>query len=183
MQPLQTDIAASVIQTLVLYSLAEHQLGHAKCIRVTAAGHSFSVEDDGRGHAIDRAVEGSPYLDFIYRHLDFPYQQLEAKPIQLQGLGMSLLNRLCAELVVTVRRTGATLTLRFESGCLVSRELTEGMNSATGIQVSGTVHHDLATAPLRQASLERWLGAVLAASPSLQLFFNGRQVERVESGA
>ena len=41
---------------------------------------------------------------------------------------MSLLNRLCAELVVTVRRAESTLTLRFESGELVNHELTEATN-------------------------------------------------------
>jgi DNA gyrase/topoisomerase IV subunit B len=181
--PPRTDIATSVVQTLVLYSLAEHQLGHAKTIRVTASEQSFSVEDDGRGHAIGRSVEGSPYLDFIYCHLDFPYKERKAKPIQLQGLGMSLLNRLCAELVVMVRKPEATLTLRFESGRLVNHELTEATNTATGNRVAGTVCPDLATRPLGQRALERWLEAVLAASPSLQLFFNGQRVERVASGA
>ncbi|MED5617650.1 hypothetical protein [Ideonella sp. BN130291] len=166
-----------------MYSLAEHQLGHAKTIRVTTTAHSFRVEDDGRGHAIGRSVEGSPYLDFIYCHLDFPYKERKAKPIQLQGLGMSLLNRLCAELVVTVRKAEATLSLRFEGGRLVNHELTEATNTATGNTVSGIVRPDLVVAQPGQRALERWLEAVLAASPSLQLFFNGQKVEPLESGA
>ena len=132
-----TDITTSVVQTLVLYSLAEHQLGHSKRIQVTASEHSFSIEDDGRGHAIGRSVEGSPYLDFIYCHLDYPYEERKAKPIQLQGLGMSLLNRLCAELIVSVRKTEATLTLRFQSGRLVSHELNEATNQVTGNKRGG----------------------------------------------
>lgn len=131
------------MQTLVLYSLAEHQLGHAKSIRVTVHEYSFSVEDDGRGHAISRSVEGSPYLDFIYCHLDYPFGESEAKPVQLQGLGMSLVNRLCAELIVSVRKTDAALIIRFQNGQRVSHELTDATSAVTGNKVSGTVHPDL----------------------------------------
>jgi DNA gyrase/topoisomerase IV subunit B len=183
MLPSQTDIATSVVQTLVLYSLAEHQLGHAKCIRVTANENSFSVEDDGRGHAIGRSVEGSPYLDFIYCHLDFPYKEREAGPIQLQGLGMSLLNRLCSELVVTVTKAEATMTLRFENGRLVNQALADATNAVTGNKVSGSIHPNLTTAPLGLKELGRWLRAVLAKSPSLHLFCNGQLLEPGVSGA
>ena len=145
--------------------------------------HSFSIEDDGRGHAIGRSVEGSPYLDFIYCHLDYPYEERKAKPIQLQGLGMSLLNRLCAELIVSVRKTEATLTLRFQSGRLVSHELNEATNQVTGNKVSGTVHPDLGPAPIDERALEQWLQELLAASPLLQLVFNGQQLEPLASGA
>jgi DNA gyrase/topoisomerase IV subunit B len=178
-----TDSTTSVVQTLVLYSLAEHQLGHAKNIRVTASERSFSIEDDGRGHAIGRTVEGSPYLDFIYCHLDFPYKERTAKSIQLQGLGMSLLNRLCSEMIVSVRNAEATLNLRFQNGQLVSHELTEASNRVTGNKVSGTVHPNLGLAPANEQALEQWLHALLAASPTLQLFFNGKHLEPLASGA
>jgi hypothetical protein len=59
------DITASVVRALVLYSLTEFQSGHATAIRVTADVHSFSVADDGRGHAIGRTVDGLPYLKFV----------------------------------------------------------------------------------------------------------------------
>jgi DNA gyrase/topoisomerase IV subunit B len=177
------DIKTSLVQTLVLYSLAEHQLGHAKSILVTAREHQFSIEDDGRGHAIGRRVEGSPYLDFVYCHLDFPYQYRKSKPIQLQGLGMSLLNRLCAELVVTVRKREATLTLRFQGGSLSSHELTDTKNEVTGNKVSGTVHPDLGHRPVDERALEQWLHAVAQTSPSLQLFFNGQRLEPLAGGA
>jgi DNA gyrase/topoisomerase IV subunit B len=183
LQPTPTDITTSIVQTLVLYSLAEHQLGYATSIRVTANENSFSIEDDGRGHAIGRSVEGSAYLDFVYCHLDFPYGERSAKPIQLQGLGMSLLNRLCAELVVSVRKTGATMSLRFECGRVVSHELTEATSQVTGNKVSGVVHPNLRLAPVDEQMLEHWLQALVAASPSLQLFFNGQRLEPLAGGA
>jgi DNA gyrase/topoisomerase IV subunit B len=176
-------ITASAVQTLVLYSLAEHQLGHASTIRVQAIGDSFTVEDDGRGHAIGRTVEGAPYLDFIYCHLDFPYGTGQSKPVQLQGLGMSLLNRLCAELVVTVRRHDATLVQRFVRGRLVGHELIEGRNEVTGNKIAGTVHAAIGAVAFDERPLAKWLQRVQETSPSLRLFFNGQLLGPVAGGA
>jgi DNA gyrase/topoisomerase IV subunit B len=178
-----SDPVSSVLQTLVLYSLAEHQNGHAKIISVAAAGHSFSVEDDGRGHAIGRSIEGSPYLNFIYCHLDYPYEDRKPKPIQLQGLGMSLLNRLCTELAVSVCKNNASLSIRFQDGRLVSHELTEAANETTGNKVSGKVNTAVWRQPLDEKAMEQWLLILLEASPSLHLFFNGQQLRQRASGA
>ncbi len=183
MHPQQTDTTTSIVQTLVLYSLAEHQLGHAKTIRVVARGHSFSVEDDGRGHAIRRAIEGSPYLQFIYGHLDYPHDEGTAKPVQLQGLGMSLLNRLCAELLVSVRKPEVTLQLRFQNGCLLAHEVTESENRVCGNTVAGTVHQGVAPLPAMEEELSQWLLRVLEASPSLLLHFNGKPLNVPAGGA
>jgi DNA gyrase/topoisomerase IV subunit B len=183
MPPKQTDTTTSIVQTLVLYSLAEHQLGHAKTIHVAARGHSFSVEDDGRGHAVSRVIEGSSYLNFIYGHLDYPYQERKAKPVQLQGLGMSLLNRLCAELLVSIRKPEVTLQLQFQNGCLQSHEVTESKNRQTGNKVAGTVHQGVAPMPADDDALKKWLLCVLEASPSLHLHFNGEPLDVLASGA
>jgi DNA gyrase/topoisomerase IV subunit B len=183
MQPQPTDTTTSVVQTLVLYSLAEHQLGHARTIRVTAQGHSFSIQDDGRGHAVNREIEGSPYLDFIYGHLDYPYKERIAKPVQLQGLGMSLLNRLCTELHVSVRKPAVTLRLHFQHGHLLSHEVTQSPNQETGNTVAGTVNQSAAPVPTDEAALEKWLLSVLDASPTLRLYFNGQPLNCPASGA
>jgi DNA gyrase/topoisomerase IV subunit B len=183
MQPQQTDTTTSIVQTLVLYSLAEHQLGHAKTIRVITRGHSFSVEDDGRGHAVSRVVEGSPYLHFIYCHLDYPFEERRAKPVQLQGLGMSLLNRLCSELLVSVRKPDLTLQLRFQNGFLQAHEVTETENRVCGNRVAGTSHQGVAPLPANEESLKQWLLGVLEASPSLLLHFNGKPLNVPAGGA
>ena len=181
--PPQADTTTSIVQTLVLYALAEHQLGHAKTIRVSARGQAFSVEDDGRGHAVNRVVEGAPYLDFIYCHLDYPYKSRQAKPVQLQGLGMSLLNRLCADLLVTVRKPGQTLQLQFQNGGLLSHTLTPSANQQTGNTVAGSVHPGLAPTPTNEAALQQWLLGVLQASPLLQVHFNGQPLVLPQGGA
>src|SRR5262245_52221536 len=90
------DVATSVIRALVMYSLAEFQSGNASTIRVEANGLSFEVSDDGRGHAVDRTVAGQPYMWFVYRHLEYPFAQSAAAPVQIHTLGLSFINTLCS---------------------------------------------------------------------------------------
>lgn len=168
------DLTASVVQTLVLYALAEHQLGHARLIAVSAQGHEFSVRDDGRGHAIQRSIDGAPYLDFIYGHLAYPFGETVPRAVQLQGLGMSLLNRLCSELKVSVRKPTASLDMRFEHGDLVEHTLTPAPNEVTGNEVSGRLDARVAASTVDEPALLRWLDEVARASPSLKLQYNGR---------
>jgi DNA gyrase/topoisomerase IV subunit B len=180
--PEQPNVVESVVKTLVLYCLAEFQLGHATRIRVSARGHTFSVEDDGRGHAVDRTVAGTPYLKFIYNHLDYPFGAAEGGSIQLQGLGMSLLNSLCSELTVAVAKTSATLRMRFASGKLVDHEFNEVGANSTGTAISGTVNPKLESNPAAEQLLQAWLGTVLAASPKLRLSFNGQELQGLPPG-
>ena len=170
------DIAGSVVRALVLYSLAEFQSGHSTTIRVNAEARSFSIEDDGRGHAIERTIAGSPYLQFVYTHLDYPFAPARGAPIQLQGIGMSLINALCRELTVTARRQDATLRMSFQGGSLCDQELFEVKSEGTGNTISGTLDSQFQTCGLDANELRQWLLGVLAASPSLKLYFNGQNV-------
>ena len=165
----------NTIRALVLYALAEHQLGHATTIRVTANGNSFSVSDDGRGHAIARTVANAPYLKFIYNHFDYPFGSNEAAPVQLQGIGISLINSLCDELAVEVRKRDATLRLTFREGQLCGHEVLDSASSAseTGNTISGSVRPGLAGDGLNNAALAQWLRELLAAHPALRIMFNG----------
>ncbi|MBL8310572.1 MAG: hypothetical protein JNL19_09145 [Burkholderiales bacterium] len=170
-----TDLAFSAIRALVLYSLAEHQLGHATTIRVTANGNTFSVSDDGRGHAIARTVGAAPYLKFIYNHFDYPFGSDEAAPVQLQGIGMSLINALCSELTVVVRKRDATLRLAFRDGQLCEHRVTDVTSDAseTGNTVTGTVRPELAGDGVDVSLLEHGLQQLLRAHPALCIVFNG----------
>ncbi len=176
------DIASSIVRALVLYSLAEHQSGHATTLQVTAQGPSFSVADDGRGHAIHKLVAGQPYLQFIYSHLDYPFDNAQAAPVQLQGIGMSLVNTLCSELAVTVRKPDATLRVLFSNGRLHSHELLDLACAATGNTVSGTAHAQLQAQGVDSAGLQRWLLRLPAGNPSLKLFFNGQPLQAPQPG-
>jgi len=179
----ELSICLRVVQTLVLYALCEHQLGHATRISVSAQGRDFSVADNGRGHAIARTVQDAPYLDFIYEHLAFPYCREASPPVQLQGLGMSLLNQLCSVLEVTVRKPTATLRIRFEDGVRVSHTVTDEANAEPGNTVSGTVNSTLTPEPLDRSALSGWLLAVQQVNPELKLTLNARQLRGVAGGA
>lgn len=168
------DPTGIALRALLLYSLAEVQSGHATTIRVTAEGTSFSISDDGRGHPIDRAIDGISYLKFIYTHFDYPFESGQSSPVQLQGIGMSVVNALCSELALVVRKRGETLQLLFRDGKLQNSSRLEVASDETGISVSATVHPQLQRGGVALEPLQEWLLGVWAASPSLQLYFNGR---------
>jgi DNA gyrase/topoisomerase IV subunit B len=170
----QPDSTGIALRALLLYSLAEFQSGHATTIRVTADGRSFSISDNGRGHSIDRAIDGSSYLKFIYTHFDYPFEPGRSAPVQLQGIGMSVVNALCSELSLAVKKTDETLHLQFRDGKLQNSRREKVASDETGISVSATVHPQLQRGGVAAEPLQEWLLGVLAASPSLQLYFNGR---------
>ena len=161
----------------MLYSLAEFQSGYSTTIRVNAEARSFSIEDNGRGHAIERTVAGSPYLQFVYTHLDYPFAPARGAPVQLQGIGMSLINTLCCELTVTARKQDATLRMSFQGGSLCGQELYEVRSEGTGNTISGTVDSQFQKCGMDTQKLQQWLLRVLAASPCLKLFFNGQEIQ------
>lgn len=70
------------------------------------------------------------YWTAVYEHFDFPFGLQTPGPIQLKGIGMSLIIRLCAELRVKASRAGAQLDLVFRNGALVSR--TRSLADAAG---------------------------------------------------
>lgn len=110
------DLADTAVRTVVLYSLMEFQGGNSKSIRVARSGSEFSVSDDGRGHPLDKTLEGVSYLRFIYTHFEYPFESTNGAPVQLQGLGMSVITALCSELSLEVRKQNETLTASFEEG-------------------------------------------------------------------
>ena len=170
------DITGSLVRALVLYSLAEVQSGHATTIRVIADGHSFSVADDGRGHAIDRTVAGLPYLKFVYTHLDYPFKQHQGAPLQLHAIGISLINVLCSELAVTTYKQDVTLRMSFKSGRLGDYDIVNVKSEGTGNAISGSVDPQRQKGGVDIRRLRQWLVCLLTASPTLKLFFNGLEL-------
>ena len=177
--PKRTGLTINALRALVLYSLAEHQLGHATTIRVTTNGNSFSVGDDGRGHSIARTVASAPYLKFIYNHFDYPFGSNDAAPVQLQGIGMSLINSLCSELTVEVRKPDSMLRLTFRKGQLCGNEVRDIVTPAgeAGNTISGTVRPELGGDGVDNTSLALWLRQLLPAHPLLRIVFNGEMLQ------
>lgn len=170
------DITTTAVRALTLYSLAEFQAGNATTIRVTVEGASFSISDDGRGHPINRTIEGTSYLKFIYTHFDYPFESGRSAPIQLQGIGMSFINAMCAELTLTVRKREETLQLLFRDGLLHESNRMVAVPEETGITISARIAPSLQGSDVATKQLEEWLQGLLIASPLLRLFFNGRQL-------
>ena len=169
------DVAAYVVRGLVLYSLTEFQSGHCTTIRVDVKDNAFSVSDDGRGHAIERTIADTPYLQFIYTHLDYPFVPPREAPVQLHGIGMSLINMLCSELTVIVRKPSTTFRMFFRDGSLSDQELVEASSGGTGNRISGIVARQFSRGADEQA-LVRWLHEIKTATPSLKLHFNNREI-------
>jgi len=167
------DVTSEIVRALVLYSVAEYQAGHVKTIRVDARDRSFTVADDGRGHAIERTIGGAPYLEFVYTHLAYPFATGQSAPIQLQAIGISLANKFCAELSVTARKPTATLVVSFKNGLHVSEALSNVASEVTGNTISGVVNPQLQSAETDTHALRQWLIRVLAASAGLRVVFNG----------
>jgi DNA gyrase/topoisomerase IV subunit B len=174
---LLSELAATAVRALLLYCLAEHQSGNASTIRVVAEGSSFGISDNGRGHPLDKSVEGTSYLKFIYTHFDYPFESGLDAPIQLHGIGMSLVNALCSELQVIVRKPDVELRLLFNDGHLVHSARTAAVSAETGITVTGKIAPHLCSRQVEQRSIEEWLLNVLRTVPALRLFFNGRQLQ------
>jgi DNA gyrase/topoisomerase IV subunit B len=162
------------VRAFTLYSLTEFQSGNATTIRVTAEGSGFSISDDGRGHPLDKSLEGTSYLKFIYTHFDYPFEAGRSAPIQLQGIGMSLVNAMCSELKLMVRKSDETLTLSFKEGQAQESSRTAAQNAETGIAISARLRPELPAAGTQTLELEEWLQGVVQVHPALKLYFNGR---------
>lgn len=176
------DVTGQVVRALTLYALAEHQSGHATTLALRATGHFFSVSDNGRGHDIRRTVAGVPYLHYIYSHLDYPFAPAIGGDVQLQGIGMSLLNSLCSELRLTVRKPLETLRLTFRAGHRCEERRLPEANRECGNTVEGEVRPELQPRPTGEAQIARWLHRIHRANPAVELSFNGKPLPMPGNG-
>lgn len=174
--PQPPNLIEQVVRALALYALAEVQAGQARHVRIGISGNDFWVEDDGRGHAISRDIEGAPYLQLIYQHLGHAFDTGKSTPVQLQGLGMSLINSVCAELKVTVGKPSAELRLSFRGARLLGHEFRECTGSAPGNRISGRVDPHYESRPVDTDAIRDWLRSMAKSQPLLRLDFNGHQL-------
>jgi len=167
------DVTAIVVKSLVLYSLAEHQAGFAHTLDVQVHGSRFFVGDDGRGHAIDRVVEGEPYFSLIYEQLRSPAVGDGHGPVQLQGIGVSLVNALCSELEVLIHNANGSVRLSYADGELRAQERIQCSAIETGNRIRGVISATLHSEECADGQLRGWLEDVQRRAPALSLRFNG----------
>ncbi len=170
------DLAEMAVRAVVLYSLMEHQAGNASTIRVTKRGRTFSVSDDGRGHSLDRTVRGTSYLSFVYTHFEYPFETVPGVPVQLHGIGTSLVNALCTDLTLTVRKHDETLTIVWKNAMVHDAQRAPTSNEQTGLTLEGRVRDDLLADEASIDELEAWLQRVSLTHPRLSVFLNDRPV-------
>ncbi|TAG28681.1 MAG: hypothetical protein EAZ37_00900 [Burkholderiales bacterium] len=112
----------------------------------------------------------------MYSHLDYPFDLDEAPPVQLQGIGISLINALCSELTVIVQKHDVTVRLSFRHRHLSGHETLAVTSPTTGNSVMGTVDAKLQMRAIDGDSLRNWCQSILAVSPGLTLFYNDVKV-------
>lgn len=104
--------------------------------------------------------------------VEHPFGLGHGPPVQLQGIGLSLLNALCSEFSVTVRKRDATLHRQFRDGQPCLHQRTETASHDTGLHIAGRIQAALCGEPVAVETLRQWLQGVQAGSPSLNLVFN-----------
>lgn len=130
----------------------------------------------------------APYLRLIYQQFDDLAQGEGAWPVQLQGLGLSLINRLCAELRVSVRRPPRCLTLVFAHGVRIHHAVQDASDDRHGNHLAGRlIAEGLGPGPgepgLDVLRLRAWLEALAQVHPGLSLHFNDHPVVPAQGGA
>ncbi|MCC7416362.1 MAG: type IIA DNA topoisomerase subunit B [Acidobacteria bacterium] len=124
-------------------SVDEAMNGYASNIRVTlhANGSSITIEDDGRGIPIDRHGSGkgarsAVEVIFTVLHAGGKFERGSYKTAGgLHGVGASVVNALSKELVVTVKRDGASWEMRFKQGRAAGALRKLGPARGTGTRV------------------------------------------------
>ena len=166
----------AVVRALVLYHLAEYQSGNATTIKVNIQNHTFRVSDNGRGHAINRTINGLPYLRLVYSQLEYPFGLGTDTPIQLHTIGISLINSLCSELVVTVSKTEKTYIKHYKQGQLNKEEIMDNQEAVTGTAIEGKINPDLFPEEIDLQNFETWLKEIKSIHQQLRLFFNEKEL-------
>lgn len=169
-------MSTAIVRALVLYHLAEFQSGNATTIHVSIQDHTFKIRDNGRGHAIHRMINGLPYLRLVYSQLEYPFDMDQDTPVQLHTIGMSLINSLCKELVVTVHKKENVYIYYYEGGQLQKEETKENLENVTGTSLEGKINPDLRLGDMDLQDIEQWLVRIKSIHKQLRLFFNGREL-------
>jgi DNA gyrase/topoisomerase IV subunit B len=152
-------VPASILaQALLAYAIHEHQQGYARRVDVWLSAEHFTVQDDGRGMGLHR--EG--YVESLVGTL------VETPgPVQLHGIGLSLVAAATPRLEVEARRGGTVRKQSFSWGRADAAPSQQPCGPESGTRVTLAL-----PAPLSHAELERLSARVSLwreANPSLVL--------------
>lgn len=163
------NVQNSVFKTILLYSICEFQSDNASIIHVEIDGETVSIQDDGRGHSLEREVDGVPYLQLVYEHLSWPFDNKKNTSIQLQALGISLCKSLCDEFTIQITKTDVIRSYFFveSQGCGIS-EVENYDNKPTGNKVTYKIRDSC----LDDDFAKQHLTEIAEACPTLSIVFN-----------
>ena len=127
-----TTSTTLLVRALLAYSVHEHQEGHARRIDVTLDPGSITVQDDGRGMALHREGYVAGLMATLVRPLG---------PVQLHGIGLSLVAASTPRLDVESRRGGSVWTQSFTWGIADGEPTRRPCGPETGTRVTIVGEH------------------------------------------
>jgi DNA gyrase/topoisomerase IV subunit B len=114
-------------RALLAYSVHEHQEGHARRVELWVGPRAFTVQDDGRGMGLHR--EG--YVESLMGLLAG-----SACPVQLHGVGLSLVACATPLMSIESRRDGYLWTQTFSWGIANGPPRREPADGSTGTRIT-----------------------------------------------
>lgn len=170
------NTANSIVRALFLYHLAEFQSGNATIIHIDLREDGFQISDNGRGHAIHKTINGIPYLKLVYSHMEYPFDLDSDTPVQLHTIGISLINALCKDLIVTVHKKDATHIQIYKKGQLQREESRENLSALSGNTLTGQFDSERIHDKVDLKDMEDWLRRVKSINSGLTLVYSGKEL-------
>lgn len=169
------DPCIIIFKTLLFYSLAEYQNGYVSEIEVSTEQNHISIRDNGRGHAVDRLVDGVPYLQLVYSHLRFPDKETLPN-VQLHALGMSIINEFSKTLEIKIMKSAQTTVVIFENGEMKATKELPNPGGKTGNLLSIELSEQICSSKIDAEKIRAILVSTKNACRNLNLFFNGKEI-------
>lgn len=120
--------ATLLVKALIAYAVHEHQEGHASRIDVWLGERGCTVQDNGRGMGLDRGEYVEALMGSLSAH--------RADPVQLHGIGLSLIAMSTPLLRIESRRNGELWTQEFRWGVAESEPCRAGGDSGSGTRIT-----------------------------------------------
>lgn len=173
------NLYTALFKALFCYHLAEFQGGYASRINVFVKNDQFTIADNGRGHSMNRTVDGIPYLKMVYNHLRIPFDG-RIPSVQLHTIGISLINELSKSLEIRIKRKIGTQVHQFEYGTPVKSFQEENPSGETGNRITCRFEIKEDMKPSTSEVL-CYLEQIKQAYPELKIFLNSTPLDHSSS--
>lgn len=173
------NIRLAMFKTVMAYVITEHLGGKANVVKVHYKDNLISISDNGRGHSVERNIDGIPYLDMVYCQLSLFDTNPDLNTFVYQALGMSLISEMCDQIKLTVANHGKIRNFGISNGIIT--KLSEYEDSECG---SGNTIEYLAKEAIDEALAEsdifKTLQTVASKYSNLTVYFNDQLLSTVD---